>query len=182
MYDKQNLFVYEEKELLVEPWDKALTEGKSRLWLECGGSYLVKDQCKKAYKVFFEHILYGYEGLCITREFPPRVRQRYGLKNPLIIWLTEEEVKGETTIYSLLDVSLSIRQFLNKNKTGVVLLDGIEYLIINHGFEPFIRFLQLTRNRFEYSNCFLIAPIEEEALDLKQAKLIEREMKPLRVE
>ncbi|MEM2530819.1 MAG: DUF835 domain-containing protein [Candidatus Bathyarchaeia archaeon] len=59
------------------------------------------------------------------------------------------------------------------------MLDGIEYLIMQHGFESFMRFLYLNRSRVERRDSILIAPLLEGALDPRQVNLIEREMKPL---
>jgi hypothetical protein len=64
----------------------------------------------------------------------------------------------------------------------VILIDGFEYLIVNHGFEPFIRFLQLLRGRVERYDAILLAPVSPEALEHKHLKLIERESTILRPE
>lgn len=90
-----------------------------------------------------DNALSGREGLCITREFPPRVRKKYGLKKTPFVWLTEEKVKDQSTVLSLSDLSILIDRFLETAPNGVVLVDGFEYLITNSGFESFIRFLQL---------------------------------------
>jgi len=96
-----------------------------------------------------------------------------------MVWLNQEKIESETTIHSLQDVSLLASQFLKKAKHGIVLLDSFEYLIENHGFKPFIQFLQLMRGRIELSSGNLIAPVLEGALDMKESKLIEKEMKVL---
>lgn len=175
------ILMYEMENVLVNPLTKMEIGERSKQWLERGCSYMIKTHWEKAYNVFAEQVISGLKGLCITREFPPRVRHRYDLKNASMVWLTNEEVEDEMAVHSLLDLSLLISQFIDRAKEGIVLLDGIEYLIVNYGFEPLMKFLQLTRNRFEQSNCILIAPLEEEALDTKQAKLIQREMKPLEI-
>jgi archaellum biogenesis ATPase FlaH len=99
-----------------------------------------------------------------------------------VVWLSAMRTENQATVDSLLDLSLLISNFLKKAKHGVVLLDGFEYLITNHGFNAFIRFLQFIRSRFEHSEAILIAPLLEEALEQKQTKLIEREMKLLDAE
>jgi hypothetical protein len=71
---------------------------------------------------------------------------------------------------------------LKNTKKGIVLLDGFEYLIVNYEFEPCIQFLQLTRNRFEENNGILIIPILEGALEERQFKLLERELKLLKID
>ncbi|MEM2942427.1 MAG: DUF835 domain-containing protein [Candidatus Bathyarchaeia archaeon] len=146
--------------------------------MESDSRYLVKNETDKAFKVFTDKILSGADGLCITREHPAKVKRRYGLENTPVVWLTAERTEAHRTVDSLIDLSILIGDFLQRVKRGVILLDGFEYLITNHGFNPFIKFLQFTRDRLELSNSTLIAPLLEDALDMKQARLIEREMRP----
>jgi len=165
--------------LTITPMKEVVEGVKRRFELEFSYSYLVKDNVEKAFEVFADNVLSGLEGLCITRQFPSKVREKYGLEKTPIVWLTSERAEGETTVHSIQDLSILIANFLEKTKQGVVLLDGLEYLITNHGFEHFIRFLQLNRSRFEEHNSIFIAPLLEKALDAKEVKLIERETRPL---
>jgi len=143
---------------------------------ESAWTCLVKNDVEKAFKVFAERTAGGSQGLCITRESPSRVRRMYALKNSRIVWLTGEKAEGETTVSSLQDLSILIGDFLAKAQRSVVLLDGFEYLVVNHGFDAFVRFLQSTRTRFEQREATLIAPLMDETLSLKETRLIEREM------
>ncbi len=93
-----------------------------------------------------------------------------------MFWLREEKAKGEKTIHSLQDLSIMLRDFLSKAKQGVVLLNGFEYLVVNHEFKPCIQFLQLARSRFEENKGILISPILENAFEKKELTLLEREM------
>jgi len=169
----------ETQSLVIAPVKEVAEGAKRRFELESGGSYLVKNDVEKAFEVFADNVLGGLEGLCITREFPPKVRRKYGLEKTPIVWLTSERVEGETTVHSLQDLSILIASFLEKAQRGIVLLDGLEYLVTNHGFEISIRFLQTSKSRFEQKDAILVAPLLEKALDTKEVTLIEREMKPL---
>jgi PAS domain S-box-containing protein len=171
--------VFETRRLTITPVKEVGSVTEKRFEFEFGCSYLVKNDVQKAFEAFAENVLSGFEGLCITREFPQRVRNKYQLEKTPIVWLTGEKVEGETTINSLQDLSVLIGNFLEKVDQGVVMLDGFEYLITNNGFDSFIRFLQMTRSRFEQRGAVFMAPLLEEALDVKQVKLIEREMKLL---
>jgi hypothetical protein len=155
-----------------------LANKASDVLMEFGGVYLAKNNVEKAFDVFVDGVLGGLEGLCITRKFPPKVRSKYGLEgleNTPIVWLTTEKVKGQVTVNSLQDLSILIRDFLENTTRSIVFLDGAEYLIINYGFESFIRFLQLNRSRFERKESILVIPIVEEAMDAKHVRLMERE-------
>jgi len=171
--------LFEMQSLVVAPVKEVAEGAKRKFELESGSSYLVEDNVDKAFEVFADNVLGGFEGLCITRQFPSKVRKKYGLEKTPIVWLTSERAEGETTVHSIQDLSILIANFLDKAKRGVVLLDGLEYLITNHGFEILIRFLQTARSRFEQKDATLIAPLLEKAIDTKEATLIEREMKPL---
>jgi hypothetical protein len=97
------------------------------------------------------------------------------------VWLTEEKVNGEITVYSLQDLSVMIGSFLVKANRGIVLLDGVEYLTTNHGFESFLRFLQVNRSRFESLESVLIIPVTEGTISERELRLIERETCMLKI-
>jgi hypothetical protein len=172
--------VFETETLTVKPIKEKVVKRESQFKLEPGYSYLIKGKMEKAFEIFTDQVFGGFEGLCFTREIPSRVRQRYGLENTPLVWLRKERVENETAVYSLEDLSFVTDQFLKKAKHGVVLLDGFEYLVVNHGFESCIQFLQLTRSKFEEYNGTFIIPILEGTLEEKQFKLLERETKPFK--
>jgi len=171
LFEAQNLTVTPVKET------RRLTR---QFELELGESYLVKNDVDKSFRIFADNVLSGSTGLCITREYPPKVRKKYGLEKTPVLWLSLEKAE-EQTIHSIQDMSIVISDFLGKVNHGVVILDGIEYLVTNHGFESSIRFLQLLRSRFAQNGSILILPVLEKALDERHIKLIERETKPLTI-
>ena len=89
--------------------------------------------------------------------------------------MTGEASEGERTVQSIQDLSIVIGDFLEKAKRPVILLDGFEYLVTNSGFDTFIRFLQVLKDRVEKKGGVLIAPILEEALGSKELALLKRE-------
>lgn len=179
LYAEATSTVLERKRLTIMP-EKERSRDTARLYeLEFGNVYVIKDEVYRAFEIFVDNVLSGIEGLCVTRQFPPKIRKVWGLERTPIVWLTEETAEGFNTIYSLQDLSILVVDFLEKAKKGIVLLDGIEYLITNHGFGPFIRFLQLTRSRVEKREGILIAPLIGEALGVNEIRLIEREMTSL---
>jgi len=179
LYSDLAATIFEKEQLTITPVKETHDGTKRRFKLEFGNAYFIRDDVEKAFEVFVDNVLSGVDGLCITRVFPPKVRERYGLEKTPIVWLTEEKAEGQMTVHTLQDLSILIANFLERTQRGVVLIDGFEYLMMNHGFEPFLRFLQLNRSRFELNDSILISPITEQALDTREAKLVEREMKTL---
>ena len=161
----------------VKPIREVVVGGERRYKLEFGYSYLVKDKVEKAFEIFVDQVMAGSEGLCITRERPSRIRKEYGLKKTPVVWLRKDKAKNEVTVSSLQDLSIMIGQFLKKAKHGVILLDGLEYLVINNEFTPCIQFLQLARSRIEENDGNLFVPVLEDAFEVKDFTILEREIK-----
>ncbi|MGP8069614.1 MAG: PAS domain S-box protein [Candidatus Bathyarchaeia archaeon] len=168
-----------EKSMSLTPVLESKTEGAiSRLSssLEPGEMYLFKKNPADAFEVFTNTVFAGHQGLCVTRMYPPKVRSRYGIQKTPIVWLTNESTEGEQCMHSIQDLSIVIGDYLAKAEKAVVLIDGFEYLITNHGFEAFLRFLQILKNRVQRGNGIIIASIIEQTLAPRELALIEREM------
>ncbi|MGA3297054.1 MAG: DUF835 domain-containing protein [Candidatus Bathyarchaeia archaeon] len=179
LYAETTSPIFEAQRLSVTPVkeSKRLTR---KFELEVGELYLVKNDVDKAFRIFADNVLSGSAGLCITRQYPIKVRKRYGLEKTTIIWLTQEQSQ-EKTIHSIQDIAILISNFLGKAKHAVVMLDGVEYLITNYGFDSFVRFLQQMNNRVAQNEAILIAPVYEKALEERYIKLVERETTPLTI-
>jgi PAS domain S-box-containing protein len=170
-----------ERSITVIPAQESPKVGVKTGDLESGQMYLVKRDLAKAFEIFASTVFSGHEGLCITRMYPPKMRSKYGLEKTPIVWLTGEAAEGERSVYSIQDLSIVIGNFLEKAKNPVILLDGFEFIITSVGFDAFIRFLQILKDRLQRRNGILIAPILEEALEPKEQALLQREAMTLTV-
>jgi hypothetical protein len=173
--------VFEINNLAITPAKEVENGRRIEPKLEFGAAYHVKNELERTFEFFAETVLGGVEGLCITREYPPKIREKYGLKKTPIVWLSEEKVNGQIVVYSLQELSVLIGSFLAKVDRSIVLLDGVEYLVTNHGYESFLRFLQVNRNRFESLGSVLIIPVTEGTISERELGLIERETKMLKI-
>ena len=164
-----------ERSITVIPERELTRAGGGVASLEPGQMYLVKKDLAKAFDIFASNVFSDREGLCVTRMFPPMVRSKYGLEKTPIVWLTGEASVGERSLQSIQDLSIVIGDFLEKATKPVILLDGFEYLVTTSGFDAFIRFIQILKDRIQRKSGVLIAPILEEALGPKEVALLQRE-------
>ena len=171
--------VLERTKLTVEPSRETVKAEKSRYRLDLGSSYATEDDIDLAYDVFVDRVTSGFEGLCITRVFPKKIRERYALEKTPIVWLSDETAEGQLTINNIQDLSILITTYLKNAEKPVILIDGVEYLVSHQGFEPVYRFLQTKRSQIESTESVLILPFFKDALEPRQAKLIEREFEIL---
>ncbi len=154
---------------------EVIEERIPRYELEPSESYMIlEDQPRRAFEIFEDYLLHGWRGLCITRQHPKQVCKRYNLENAQVFWLTE--LKSENTINELLEISLLIGAFVNSKESGIVLLDGLEYLVSQFGFEAVYRFIQNKRSQVAATESILMVPVHPLALPEEKLALFEREL------
>jgi len=145
--------------------------------LKPGGCYLSDshERCLKAYAILS---MQGVPGLCIVREDPQSLVENYGINAEEIVLLSSRPFRDFETISNLQAVSLRISQFLESGR-GVVLFDGLEYLITRFGFETVYRFIQEKRFDILESGAVLIVPLDMETLDGREKALLSSEFNML---
>jgi predicted hydrocarbon binding protein len=151
--------------------------------LERGMSYLVAaEDPEGAYKLFVEELAKGNQGLCITRDYPNKVRNLYGIAQTPVLWLSNAEQEFAVEPVQLGKLYHKIEDFLKKADQPMVMISGLEYLIVQNNYHSALKFLQLVRDQIAISDSVLIATISPSTLAEKDLKLIEREMEPLNLE
>ena len=145
--------------------------------LERSFSYLVEeDRPETSYSLFLNAMQKGMKGYCVTRNYPAKIRSRFDLKDTPVIWLSN--VGRENTIRpkDLEKLSLSLEQFLSQEGGGIVLLDGIEYLITNNNFITVLRLIQSLRDQVAINQSILLMAVNRSTLESHQLNLLEREV------
>jgi chromosomal replication initiator protein len=148
-----------------------------------GGSYLIEEEKpEKCFGVFIRGIVEGYEPMMITRFNPKRMRSRYELENCRILWLTDKESETEETVAPVLESMVSIIEDFMKGKRGLVLIDGIEYLISMNSFDAVIRFLRSVIDEVSESDGAFILSASPKTMKEWEIKILEKEMEILEVD
>ena len=156
----------EEKELTFE-------EGVTHLVLE--------DNPNKSVRMFIKEIRSGLKGLFITRANPNQVRKQYYHADAKVVWLTSVETGQDVEAVSgIQEMSIIIGKFIDENPQSVILIDGLEYLIINNGFQVVLRLVQQIRDKVSASRAKMIMPLSPEAVDGRQLSLLERDCQTVR--
>jgi len=153
--------------------------------------YLFKEKkANIAYREFKRLLDKGYVGLCITRSHPNIIRERYGLKNCTIIWMTSNNLQDYETLapneisrlVSLLTKFISPngnRSEGNNKDTAslkrVIILDNIEYLIVQNNFQTILRILHIVRDKIMLCQAINLIPIDPLSIDIKELRLLEHE-------
>jgi archaellum biogenesis ATPase FlaH len=70
-------------------------------------------------------------------------------------------------------------EFIDKNNKAVILLDGIEYLISNNGFNPVLRFIRRLIDKISETSSILLIGVGSKAMNEQELNLLERELNPV---
>ncbi len=149
--------------------------------MEKGVCYLVKEKKPDvSYRLFEVLLEQKLPGLIVTRQYPERVRRERELSEARIIWLSHtpgEDFHNPTAIGTLAKV---LQKFVEDNNgEGVILLDGLEFLIINNGFLQTLMFVEHVNEFIMQHRAILLLPVSPETLEEKELALLERNVKVL---
>ena len=100
-----------------------------------GGVELVIDASDQTWQRFLEATSAGHHGLCISREFPDRVRSRVGHRAVDIVWLSNAGRENSLRPTDLNGLKDAVVRSVGERSTTVVLLSGLEYLLLLHPTE-----------------------------------------------
>ncbi|OGS49520.1 MAG: isoleucine--tRNA ligase, partial [Euryarchaeota archaeon RBG_16_68_12] len=144
--------------------------------LKGSSTYLVKEQAPtNSYRLFLRTMSSGRKGFCVTRVYPEKIREQYSLADVPVLWLSNVGKEDTVRPKDLEKLSLSLEQFI-AHEGGIVLIDGIEYLITNNNFITVLRLVQALRDQVAINNAILVFSVNPATLDEHQLHLLEREV------
>ncbi len=140
-------------------------------------SYMVKEERPRlAYRIFAGKAK-GVKGMLITRTNPSKLRESYGLDGVDILWLTDRTESAENTVEPVLErLAHTVESFLYAGGPGIIMLDGLEYLRSNNGFEPVLKFIRHVVDDISESDFTFVLPINPATLEGRELSVLEREM------
>ena len=144
--------------------------------LQPSSTYLVFEQEPSwSYTIFRGALEEGRPGFLVTRTYPKKVREQHGLQDVLILWLSNVGKEDTVRPKDLEKLSLTLEEFITQ-QSGVILIDGLEYLITNNNFLTVLRLVQSLRDRVAIHHATLVFSINPGTLDDHQRNLLSREV------
>lgn len=137
------------------------------LHLAEGMCYLVRGKAiDTSYRLFRFHVERGRPGLCASRIFPERVRERHGLFETPIWWISNSPGDRNLNPTALGTLATVIERFIGEHPAGsVTLLDGLEYIINNVGFDKTLLFLEHLSHFVMPRDANVLIPVDPACFD-----------------
>lgn len=144
------------------------------------GCYLVRErQAELSLRLLVRLMDRGRPGLIISRRHPTKLRQRSELGEARLVWLSHTPGENFHNPTALSGLNRLIGTFVQEHEGAAVLLDGLEYLILNNDF---LRTLQFVEHVYEFvmeHPAVVLIPVNPDALESKEQALLERNLEVL---
>ena len=146
-----------------------------RQQLDEGRSYMVKERKPgKAWQRFTDALDGGCEGLYITRQHPNHVEKRHGPKTLRIVWLSTTLGRDYVDPHNLGALTNLINGFTEAPRRTIILLDGLEYLMINNDYARLLKFIEYLHEIVMQRRCILLLSVDDRAFDPREMAFLER--------
>lgn len=165
---------------LAQVAEEQATTGQ-KFKLATGKSYMIVEGAGEdglgCLDLFEDLIKHGLMGLCITRKYPPNIRDDYKIEKTPIVWLSKE--KGFSDVLhpaDLTELSHMVKDFISKGVDCVVLLDGVEYIILHNSYDEVLRLIDGLKDVVAQNSCRFIISVDPATLTEQQYHLLKREL------
>jgi chromosomal replication initiator protein DnaA len=158
-------------------------EASPQVDIKPGHSYLVEeDRPSASILLYMKKIDEGYKGLHISRLNPKQVKQEFGTRGE-IFWLTDKDSKTEKTIAPSLEVIIhAVEEYMVPGGKGILLIDGLQYLVSNTSFEGVLRFIRRLIDDFSESGSIMMMSVSPGTLKAQELSILERELEAVKLE
>ncbi len=144
--------------------------------LEEGRSYVVKERKPdQGLALFLALIEKGYHPLMITRQHPNHVRRAHLGVDIRAIWLSTTLGKDYVDPHNLAALTNQIVEHIRRGGKSAVLLDGVEYLMINNEPARIWKFLEFLNEVVAQNPSVLLISVDERAFEPRDLALLERD-------
>lgn len=162
--------------ILIEPVTERKSTSEIKHQLGPMESYIILGKKpEKAFRIFFDLVTHSIAGFVISREYPEKIKKKYKLQKTPMLWLSRSEGKNTISPDDLPKLSFIIGDFTRKSTESVILLDGLEYLVTQLGFEAVLKYLHELRDTIVLNNSRLVIPVNKEILSLREFNMLDRE-------
>jgi PAS domain S-box-containing protein len=178
LFANQAASFVESTRFLISPAVEKTSKSAMKYNLERGESYLIESrESSEAFDIFKDAVTHGIQGFAICRTHPKKVRGKYELEKTAILWLSTIETGDSVDPKDLAKINHLLNDFLKRAENSIVLLEGIEYLIIQNDFEKVIKALNSLNDYVTISGSLLLVPVSPKTMSEKELSILEKEFR-----
>ncbi|MFZ0829878.1 MAG: DUF835 domain-containing protein [Thermoplasmata archaeon] len=137
-----------------------------------GIELLVEDTTDTAWGRFLDAVSAGQRGLCVTREFPDRLRRRIGTRDVTVIWLSNVGRQNSVKPSDVAALETLFVSALDEGHVSAVLLEGFEYLVTVNTLAPVLKLLRELHTRAQAAGTAVWVPVNPRLLTPGEVEML----------
>lgn len=119
----------------------------------------------------------GTRSFCVSRLTRDLLWRQHGLRPSRYLWLSETPGPDHHSGRALASLAKEIEAFVRgSSEGGVVLLDGLEYLVTCNGFDATVAFVELLNEVVMTTRANLLIPVSPRAVGPRELAILERDL------
>jgi len=113
------------------------------------------------------------QGLIVTRQYPDDIRSQFFIQTTPIVWLSTVAGKDHLDPAKLSLLTDMLANFMERSQNGVILVDGIEYLVTSNEFSRVLKTVDRWSEIAMTSSSRLIISLDPRAFEPRELALLE---------
>src|SRR2546426_2530252 len=117
-------------------------------------------------------------GLAMSTTFQEKLRKEFGFEGVDLYWLTDTDSGPKSIDPKRLDFEMmrALSNFIKRTKGGAVLVDGLEYLVVENSFDRVLKFIKKVNDLASVHEVTLIIPVTAGSLGTDELTLLRKEL------
>jgi len=138
---------------------------------------LIADEPHTAYEWFNSVVRKDVPGLCMSTTFPEKLRREYGLPEVELYWVSDTNPGPRTLDPKRLDFEImrALSNFVKNNKGSALVLDGLEYLVVENSFDRVLKFIKKVNDLASVHDATMFVPVTPTGLGPEEMTLLRKE-------
>lgn len=134
--------------------------------MDKGFNYLIyEEKYGDVYRLFLQLTSDGSPGMIISTTFPDKLNREFGLNKSNIYWLSSTVGQKKDMLHPKrldFEIAKTISAFIRDSKGGIVVIDGLGYLVLENGMESVRKFLKNINDIASMNGATLLVPVNLE--------------------
>jgi hypothetical protein len=145
--------------------------------VELRSGYLYIFKTRKPDRIFHLHndfVKSGSTILCVTRLHPDQLEEDFGIPQEKVLWLSNAVGARNVNPQNVGILTDSLVRFFESGPKAVVILDGLEYLVMQNDFGKVLRLVNYLYEAVAVNKGTLVTTIDPRAFSTQELAFLEK--------
>lgn len=133
--------------------------------LKEGEIYYIFNDDKKIYQCFYDQIIHGYHGLCITKYIPEKIKEKYNFIKTPVIQLTFNDRLNAISPGDINGIHNILIDFMYKADRSCILIDCLHQIRMVNGSERTVELINQIHNECQKNGAIALISADSDLIE-----------------